>query len=72
MSAVWWFDDEPDKGELWTAHEAERLLGVKQSTIRSWVRRKKLTPAERNDRYGRHQFWENDLRALVVNPRRCT
>lgn len=67
MSAVWWFDDEPDedRGELWTAYEACAALGVKPATIRSWVRRGKVQPAEYPDRRGRAQFWENELRALV-------
>lgn len=68
MNCGWWFDDEPDKGELWTAYEAAAALGIKPATIRSWVHRGKLTPAEARDRMGRAQFWETDLRAVMSTP----
>ena len=57
---------DEDYGRLLSAAEAERLLGIRASTVRTWSQRRHRTGlwSAGLDRYGRPLFYEADLLAL--------
>lgn len=73
MSAVWWFDDDPDEDDyrLFTDKDAETALGIKASTIRCWKRRNKLHP-DGLDNLGREVFYKHRLLTLAASTRKNT
>lgn len=73
MSAAWWFDDEssePDVLHLFTAAEAETTLGICAATVRSWVRRKRITAYGLDER-GRPMYKRSDLLTLALRVKRA-
>ncbi|NWF25256.1 hypothetical protein HW130_03085 [Streptomyces sp. PKU-EA00015] len=55
---------EPTTGELATATEGAKLLGINKSTVQGWVHRKLITPAGRNDK-GRPVYFVEHMRFLI-------
>lgn len=77
MSAVLWFDDDPDEepeedglpplGRLLSAADAQKVIGIPAARIRKWAERKDRTGLERAGIGWRDYplYWEADLIALM-------
>lgn len=64
-------DDEYDLGRLLSAAEAQRLLGIKAGTVRSWALRRHRTGLYSGgvDNRGAPVYWEADLLAIASKQR---
>ena len=62
---------EPDHGRLLSPAEAEKFLGIKASTVRTWHQRRQRTGlfAMGQDRRGNPLFYEADLLAMKQRKR---